>query len=55
MTTKSDIWQLGCIILEISTGIKPFKDAQNQHVIYHKLFTQNITPYDYITRHPVNQ
>ena len=43
-TTKSDIWSLGCIILELLTGIKPWGDHYNNINHISKELNKGISP-----------
>ena len=37
----SDLWALGCIIYELSSGLKMFKGNQN-HEVFNKILSHNI-------------
>jgi mitogen-activated protein kinase kinase kinase len=44
MTTKADIWSLGCIILEIFSGKRPWWNLKNEMTICRKLMLKTTLP-----------
>ena len=46
LSFKCDIWALGCVLLQFSTGVKPFEDVASEVVMCLKIF-QGCSPLDY--------
>ena len=47
LTKKADIWAIGCILLQMITGKRPYHGYPNEHAITRKLFLQRETPLNY--------
>ena len=43
-TRFSDIWSLGCTVIEMITGKIPFENQHNYHIIMHNILQYNIPP-----------
>ena len=43
-TRFSDIWSLGCTVIEMITGKIPFEDQHNYNIIMHNILEYNIPP-----------
>ena len=46
LSFKCDIWALGCVLLEFSTGVKPFENVVSEVAMCLKIF-QGCSPLDY--------
>lgn len=46
LSFKCDIWALGCVLLEFSTGVKPFENVASEVAMCLKIF-QGSSPLDY--------
>ena len=42
ISLKSDIWAFGCILMELSTGLKPFENLEEISLCFK--IVQGITP-----------
>lgn len=46
LTSKADVWAIGCVLLQFITGVLPFHGKANEISISMKIFS-GVTPLEY--------
>lgn len=48
LTSRFDIWSLGCVLLQILSGKEPFYGVKEEFQIHNYLFVKKLTPLSYL-------